>query len=54
LVGLAHVATIGASGAVAAKLVAYSLLYPRARVSVSLWLFFVQEMRVPIVIMLRL
>lgn len=63
LAGLAHVLTspgspvptIGASGAVAANLGAYFLLYPRAKVSVLLWFFlFVQVVRVPAVVLLGL
>ncbi len=61
LAGLAHVITnpasqlpmVGASGAIAAVLGAYFLLYPRANVVVLIWLFFfVQLVRVPAVVVL--
>lgn len=59
--GLAHVlsdpgselAMIGASGALAAVLGAYFLLYPHARVLVLIWLvFYVQLVRVPALVVL--
>ena len=61
LAGLAHVLAgpdsqlpmIGASGAIAAVLGAYFLLYPRTNVVVLIWFFFfVQLIRVPAVIVL--
>ncbi len=46
---------VGASGAVAAVLGAYLVLYPRARVSVLVWfLFFVQIIKVPAILLLGL
>ncbi|MCB2192116.1 MAG: rhomboid family intramembrane serine protease [Deltaproteobacteria bacterium] len=63
LASLAHVLVdpssqlpmIGASGAIAAVLGAYFLLYPRANVVVLIWFFFfVQLIRVPAVIVLGL
>ncbi len=61
LAGLAHVATnpasplpmIGASGAIAAVLGAYLVLYPRANVVIMVFLFFiVQLVKVPAVVVL--
>ncbi|MCF8032102.1 MAG: rhomboid family intramembrane serine protease [Desulfarculaceae bacterium] len=61
LAGLSHVVAspgsqlpmVGASGAIAAVLGAYFLLYPRAKVVVLLWFFFyAQLIRVPAVIVL--
>ncbi|MCB2225280.1 MAG: rhomboid family intramembrane serine protease [Desulfarculaceae bacterium] len=61
LANLAHVIAspgsqlpmVGASGAIAAVLGAYFLLYPRANVVVLLWLlFYVQLIRVPAVVVL--